>query len=111
LAVAPGEYRVLVRHGGWLTRCEITTGSGPAVVDLARCPSEPIVIAGSKGGSGERARAFHVELAGVIGDETSDGFTDTLRAFGYGQYSSTSAGLALSVLERFDRRLWFGGFA
>src|SRR4029077_17734514 len=47
IAVAPGDYRVLVRHGGVVSRCELraSTDGGAAVVDLERCASEPIAIA------------------------------------------------------------------
>src|SRR5215470_1307251 len=39
IAVAPGDYRVLVRHGGVVARCELTAADGAAVVDLDRCTS------------------------------------------------------------------------
>ncbi|HEU4730800.1 MAG TPA: caspase family protein [Kofleriaceae bacterium] len=111
IAVAPGEYRVLVRHAGRLSRCEVTAGPGGAVVDLERCTSEAIVAAGSKGGVA--ARALRVELDGLAGGERDDGFTRTLRAFGYDQTrgGALSAGLALHVLRQLDPHLWLGGFA
>ena len=39
IAVAPGEYRVIVRRGTTLSRCEV---SGGGVIDLDRCRSEAI---------------------------------------------------------------------
>jgi hypothetical protein len=115
IAVAPGDYRVLVRHGGVLSRCEVSTAGGAAggvaIVELERCPGEPIVIAADKGGLGERTRRLRLELTGVAGGERRDGFTDTLGAFGYKQGSGLAAGLALSATWRVERRLWLGGFA
>jgi len=111
IAVAPGDYQVLVRHAGRLARCEISTGTGNAAVELERCTSEAIVASANKGGFAERVRALHVELTGLAGGERKDGFTDTLGAFGYKQGSGLSAGLALHAMSRFDRRLWLGGFA
>jgi uncharacterized caspase-like protein len=113
IAVAPGDYRVLVRHGGELARCELSTGGATAVatLDPARCSHEPIVVGASKGGAAGDARALRFELASAVGDERRDGFTDRLGAFGYTQNARVSAGLALNVLRRVDRRLWLGGFA
>jgi hypothetical protein len=112
IAVAPGEYRVLVRHAGRLARCEVSTGTGTAVVELARCPSEAIVVAANKG-AGIPARALRFELAGVLGRERADAYVGTLQAFGYKARlgSDTSSGLVLSVMQRVDRRLAVGGFA
>lgn len=112
LAVAPGEYRVLVRHGGRLARCEVATGSGTAVVDLARCSSEAIVVAANKG-AGMPARRLQIELAGIVGGEREDAYVGTLEAFGYKMRfgRDLSSGLVLSVMQRVDRRLLVGGFA
>src|SRR5205085_6907828 len=49
IAVAPGEYEVLVRGGGRLARCQITAGPGGATVDLNRCTSEAIIATTTKG--------------------------------------------------------------
>jgi uncharacterized caspase-like protein len=114
IAVAPGAYRVLVRHAGRLSRCEVSTGpggttgpgGGSAVVEIDHCTSEAIVAAAGKGGLGGPARALRFELTGVAGGEHRDGFTDTLRAFGYTQRAGLSAGLALSATWRIDRNLW-----
>jgi Caspase domain len=119
IAVAPGDYQVLVRHAGRLARCEVQAGTGNATVELGRCTSEAIVVATNKGankgankdGFGERVRALRFELTGVAGGEHEDGFTSTLGAFGYKQADELSTGLALSAMSRVDRRLWLGGFA
>jgi hypothetical protein len=109
IAVAPGDYRVLVRHGGTLSRCDLLTTGGAAVVDLDRCASEPIAIAAAKGGD-ELGRRLRFEVVGVVGAERKDGFTDTLQAFGYQQGKGLSGGLTVSALRRVERRLWLGGF-
>ncbi|HET7504577.1 MAG TPA: caspase family protein [Kofleriaceae bacterium] len=111
IAVAPGEYRVLVRHAGRLSRCDVTAGPGGAVVDLSRCTSEAIVAATGKGGPS--VRALRIELDGRAGGERDDGFTRTLRAFGYDQTKggAISSGLALRVMWQLDPRLLVGGFA
>ncbi len=112
IAVAPGDYRVMVRHGGVVSRCELTTSGGATVVDLDRCTSEPIAAAAAKGGdegnlSGRRLR---IEVDGVVGSERTDGFTHTLQAFGYTRSGGLSGGLTLSALRQVERRLWLGGF-
>jgi hypothetical protein len=111
IAVAPGDYRVLVRHGGVVSRCELraSTDGGAVVVDLDRCATEPIAIAAAKGGA-EPGRRLRFEVDGVVGAERKDGFTDTLRAFGYQQGGGLTGGLTLSALRRVERRLWLGGF-
>ncbi len=109
IAVAPGDYRVLIRHAGRLSRCDVTAGAGDATVDVARCPSEAIVITARKGGAADHALRF--ELVGLTGGERRDGFTETLDAFGYEERSGAGSGLAGNVLWRLDRRIWAGGFA
>jgi hypothetical protein len=108
IAVAPGEYRVLVRHGGRLARCEVTAAVGAVTVELARCTSEAIVVAANKGGA--RGPRLRFELTALAGGERRDGFVDTLRAFGYSENTGSGSGVAASVLTRLERRLWAGGF-
>jgi len=108
IAVAPGAYRVLVRHAGRLARCAVTTGAGTVAVELARCSSEAIVVAASKGDA--PPPALRLELVGLIGGERHDGFTDTLAAFGYQEQIGAGAGVAGNVLRQMERRLWLGGF-
>jgi hypothetical protein len=109
IAVAPGDYRVLVRRGTTLSRCEVSTTNGATTVDLDRCTSETIVAAATKGAAEPRRMRF--ELSGLAGGERSDAFTDTLAAFGYQHSKNTSGGLELTALWQIDRRLWVGGFA
>ena len=49
IAVAPGDYEVLVRHGAQLTRCQVTAGGGGTAVELSRCTTEAVAIGVSKG--------------------------------------------------------------
>ena len=91
-------------------RCEVHVGFGGAVIELDRCITETVVVAINKGVSVERVRTTHIELAGVAGAERSDGYTDTLRQFGY-RRSRVATGLQLSALRQLDRRWWLGGFA
>ncbi|HSR96596.1 MAG TPA: caspase family protein [Kofleriaceae bacterium] len=110
IAVAPGDYRVLVRRGGAIERCEVQVGPGGTVLDLDRCTHEPIIVAVGKGGFAEPARAMRIELSGIAGGERADAFTRTLDLFGY-KRSGVTAGLGLAVTQRIDPRLWVGGFA
>lgn len=107
IAVAPGDYRVLVRHGSTLSRCEV---SGGGVVDLSRCTREVLVDATPK--SGGFARPYRVEILGVVGGERHDDFTATLEAFGYKQtFLGASSGLSIVGLRRITKYLWAGGIA
>jgi hypothetical protein len=110
IAVAPGDYRVLVRRGDRVARCEVRVGAGGAVVELDRCTSELVAVATSKGDLREHLRTMQLELAGAAGTERSDSFTDTLRRFGF-RRTGVAAGLRVSALRRLDRRWWLGGFA
>jgi hypothetical protein len=116
IAVPAGDYQVLVRHAGRLSRCALSAspGGGDAVVQIDRCPSEAIIAAANKGGLAEPGRRLRIEVAGVAGSERKDGFTSTLGAFGYSQSGGTSAGFELTALWQVDpgagRRLWIGGF-
>jgi uncharacterized caspase-like protein len=82
IAVAPGEYRVLVRQGTTLSRCEVSAGG---VVELSRCSTEALVDGTVKGGEEPERPGFPMrfELGGSIGGERHDAYTDSLEAFGY----------------------------
>ena len=109
IAVAPGDYRVLVRAGGMLSRCDVSAG-GTATVDLGRCHNEAVVVAANKGGFGVPAHRLWIGMSGLAGAERKDDFTSTLAAFGFQQKAGISAGVALHALWQVDRRLWFGGY-
>ncbi|MGN6106689.1 MAG: caspase family protein [Kofleriaceae bacterium] len=108
IAIAPGEYEVVVRDGGTVRRCPISTGRTGATIDLARCTREAAVAAATKGGY---SRPMKIELIAAIGPERRDGFTHTLEDFGYIDDGAASSGLGLAVSRRIDRRLWIGGSA
>ncbi len=109
IAVAPGDYRVLVRHGSTLSRCEV---SGGGIVDLSRCSREAIVDAAAKGGNSAPAftRPYRIELLALVGGERDDAFTDTLENFGYkSEFLGATTGLAITGLRRLNKYLWVGG--
>jgi len=110
---APGEYRVLVRHGRpaprrW--RDHRTTAGARHRPRSRAARSEAIVATTNKGGSGRAQAGLHVEAhPPAVGAERKDGFTDTLQAFGYKERTPAGAGLALAAFQRVDRRIWLGG--
>ena len=105
IAVAPGEYQVLVRHGSSLSRCEV---AGGGTVDLDHCRTEAIVTAAVTKGAG--LRKVRLELVAMAGLERHDGFTNTLEAFRYVERGS-SAGLSLRAYGQIDRHFWVGAIA
>nr|MDQ3369631.1 caspase family protein [Myxococcota bacterium] len=116
IAVAPGEYEVLVRHGGRLRRCQVSTARGEASVDLERCTSEAIGVTTAKGagaGAGRRfARPLRIELTGAVGPERRDGFVETLENFGYEkEWLTASRGVGVAVTRRVLPKLWVGAAA
>jgi hypothetical protein len=105
IAVAPGDYRVLVRQGNTLSRCEV---SGGGVVDLARCSKETVAEGNPKGGG--FARPHRIELLAHMGGERQDAFTETLENFGYKEkFLDPNSGIALTGLRRVSRYVWLGG--
>ena len=110
IAVAPGEYEVIVRQGRTLRRCPLSTIAGAATLDLARCSTEAVVTATRKGGRFERP--MRVELFGTIGSERDDAYTQTLEDFGYERdLFGIAAGFGLGVSRRVHEKLWVGGSA
>jgi hypothetical protein len=105
IAVAPGDYEILVRHGQTLSRCDVAAGG---VVDLDHCRSEAIRAAATKGGGFERPT--RVELSLALGGERQDAYTDNLKTFGYNQkLFQLSANLQLVGLRRISPYFWVGG--
>lgn len=117
IAVAPGEYQVLVRAGTQLRRCQLTAGPGGVAVDLAHCTTEAIVATTAKGAPGEQAPAFvgkqAFELMLFAGPERHDGYTDTLMNFGYAEQGlfAVNRGLGGLYLRQMTPHLWLGGAA
>jgi hypothetical protein len=107
IAVAPGDYEVLVRHGSTLSHCSV---SGGGVVDLDHCRDEAIVTTRTKGGG--FTRPTRVEISTALGLERHDAYTDTLSAFGYEEeLLPFSAGLNVTVLRKIHPNVWVGGSA
>lgn len=110
IAVAPGEYRVLVRNGATLSRCEVSAGG---VVEMSRCSSERLVSGTTKGGERGR-RPLRFELGGSLGSERQDEYTNNLEAFGYREqdFLNPSKTLELNFLvgqrDPDPRGGWFG---
>ncbi|HEX5063276.1 MAG TPA: caspase family protein [Kofleriaceae bacterium] len=105
IAVAPGDYTVMVRQGTTLSRCEV---SGGGVVDLGKCSKEELVTTTTKGGG--FTRPYRVEIQLVLGAERKDGYTDTLEAFGYkAKFLGATTGLYVSGLRRLTKYFWVGG--
>lgn len=105
IAVAPGDYRVLVRHGTTLSRCEV---SGGGIVDLSRCSKEDVVDATAKGSG--FSRPSRTEYQFFVGGERADGYTSTLEAFGYKQdFMSSTWGSRIAHVVRLNKYLWVGG--
>jgi hypothetical protein len=103
IAVAPGDYRILVRRDRDLLRCDVDpTGN----VDMARCTTEPLVATARKGGwSG---LPYRLELDGMLGGERSDAYTQSLAAFGYTDGLNASAGLQVIGLRHVAPYFWAG---
>ncbi|MFN0249365.1 MAG: caspase domain-containing protein [Kofleriaceae bacterium] len=109
IAVAPGEYQVLVRRGSQLSRCQITAGPGGAEVDLARCSTEAVVFGTTKGGG--FARPWRVDLGLVAGGERRDQFIQTLEDFGWLEDSGGASGYQLAVTKQIHDYIRVGGLA
>ena len=113
IAVAPGDYQVLVRSGTRLARCQVIAGPGGATVDLSRCTSEAIVATTTKGpGVPAFVPGQTIELMFFAGTEHSDGYTDTLMNFGYSeQLFPLSRGMGALYLRQLSPHIWVGGAA
>jgi hypothetical protein len=103
IAVAPGDYEVLVRHGHTLSRCDVVSGSP------ANCKDEQIRTEATKGGGFERPN--RVELSLLAGGERQDAYTDNLKAFSYYQALAPSVGVQAVGLRQLTPYVWAGGLA
>lgn len=113
IAVAPGEYQVLVRSGSRLQRCQLTAGPGGVTLDLERCTSEALVATTAKGWGPLpfRSRTL-LEIEFFAGPERGDGYTQTLSNFGYHEQDlSLTAGLSATYLRQASHKVWIGGVA
>ena len=113
IAVAPGDYDVIVRTDARVLRCPVTAGASPGSVDPARCSAETVVAAARKGGAGAAFRPrWRAELSGAIGPERRDEFRATIiDTFAYREDGGMTAEASLVVLREYALRgLWLGGF-
>ncbi|MDX2093100.1 MAG: caspase family protein [Kofleriaceae bacterium] len=110
IAVAPGDYDVIVRQGDKLSRCAITATRADAEVDLAKCTTETVVATTTKGGAVFRPRT-RFTVFGTAGGEHRDDYTQTLEDFGYAETTGVGSSLGLAVTRQISSRLWVGGFA
>ncbi len=102
IAVAPGEYEVLVRQGDRLLRCSV---SAPGTLDVDRCANEKYVDSTRKGGISLPAW-WAVDGALMVGGSSyTSGFESRLEDFGYQQDSGnrSSATLAVKRYQTFGR--------
>ncbi|HEY0252845.1 MAG TPA: hypothetical protein VGC41_15020, partial [Kofleriaceae bacterium] len=102
IAVAPGEYTILVRHGQVLSRCQT---SAPGEVDLDHCTDEVLAVETTKG-LDDRPRFsaghYRVGLSAGVGADRDDNYTKNLEAFGY----TRSAGASVAVEATASRGIW-----
>ncbi len=105
IAVAPGEYDVLVRDGDMLVRCDVVA---PGMVDLGSCQREAVVASVTKGGGFEHPN--RIELSGAFGGDRNDGYTNTLTTFGYQQqgFFAIAGGPRLTGLRQVAPYAWVG---
>jgi hypothetical protein len=108
IAVAPGEYEVLVRQGSDVQRCQVSTIGSESTVDIDHCVTEKQIASPKKGGGFERP--WEIEVSGVLGPERRDGYTQTLEDFGYQEDLGDimTWGVGLSVMRRVHEKLWVG---
>lgn len=112
IAVAPGDYDIIVRHGDRLQRCSVTT-NGSATIDPGSCHEETIIVATRKGGYGVVPwdKDTRVEVVLGFGAERGDGYTQTLANLGYDKDGDEGGDIAVHALRHVAPNIWVGGFA
>ena len=73
IAVAPGDYEVLVRHGDTLSRCEVTA---PGTIDLDRCRERGARDDARPRAAASRAPTIGSRSAASLGVERDDAYTE-----------------------------------
>ncbi len=96
IAVAPGDYEVLVRQGERMLRCSI---AAPGAVDVTRCSNERYVDSTRKGGTYVPSWRFAIGASVGYGSEGlgGDAFSDTLKNFGFNEDQSGAAAFGLQA--------------
>ena len=105
IAVAPGDYDVLVRHGNMLSRC---TATAPGDVDIDHCHEEPIVMTLTKGGGDFVDRPLQFSVSSVLRDENGSAYTRNLSNFGYQEDGNLTAGFEVNALRYVRDGMWAG---
>jgi hypothetical protein len=106
IAVAPGEYDVLVRHGNMLSRCHT---SAPGEVDIDHCSEEAIVATLTKGGGDFEPYPLQIGVSGVLRTENGSGYTRNLANFGYYEYDdNVTTGVEAHALTYVRHGFWVG---
>lgn len=110
IAVAPGEYNVLVRHGNTLSRCPL---AAPGEVDLDHCTDEALQVDATKGDDEPRhdfyAGHYRFALSAGLGSDRDDSYTKNLESFGYTREAGAAAALELAGTRGiFDDDLFVG---
>ena len=108
LALAPGEYRVLLRDGNELRSCPLTAAKNAvATVDIDRCERLAIVDSARKGDAAPRfERPTSIMISVVTGSERDDAFIENLRNFAYTRDGITSgAGVSTGVIGMVTQRI------
>jgi Caspase domain len=105
IAVAPGQYRVLVHHDRVVDRCAVDAAPG-AAAELGACDTVPEVSAATKG-PGDVAE-LSLELSLALGGGVDDAYTKRLRDFGYKQELGAPGVLGVAVLSRVHPQLATG---
>ncbi|MBP9087910.1 MAG: caspase family protein [Kofleriaceae bacterium] len=116
IAVAPGQYRIIVRDGEQMHSCPITaTAATVTEIDVARCERIAFAASTSKGNVRFPYTPTTTVLLGLqIGGERNDAFIDNLRNFQYHQDGLTdgagiSSGLLAIVMRRIHSNFSVGG--
>jgi hypothetical protein len=117
IAVAPGDYDVLVRGRDRVARCSVVaSGDGVSTVDLGHCTYERLDVGVTKGGGTTIEEPTwrpqtRIEVTALVGGERDDGYTQTLENFEYHKqgFVPVTTGLSVVGLRRIGAHLWVGG--
>jgi hypothetical protein len=89
VALAPGEYKVMVRKDKQALACPVTLrDGGVTAIDLDRCDKVALSASVAKGGTIDDAilldgRRLAIDVTFGVGVEMEDSYTQNLRDFGY----------------------------
>jgi Caspase domain len=98
IAVAPGQYRVIVHHDHVVDRCPVALGDG-GTAGPGPCDTMPEVTASTAKGS-RGVPEWQVEAVIALGPNLKDGYLRRLEDFGYHQDLGLPAQLGVVALRR-----------